>query len=302
MMTKDSFDTPLQQSDITKAKTIIEQARDATVSLIINVGTRKIENQNCILLAQNFDSVFATVGIHPNDSDTWQEDLELMKKWLQKKEENKIVGIGECGIDMHYPDYDLQRQRDAFKAQIELALEHDLALIVHSRDAYDETLRILEEYKNNISRATMHCFSYDQAFARTVTNWGFMLGIGGPITYPKNNELRAVVTSTDLKNIVLETDAPFLPPQAIRGKQNHPKEIATIAHYIAELRGESFETVAQQTTENALNLISSKMKCDSNPCIIMGDNNKTGVASWEQSIPILQEKIEKTCTFGKKRG
>ena len=254
MMVKDSFDTPMQTSDLSKAEVIIREAHAARVSLIINVGTRKIENQNCILLAQTFNSVFATVGIHPNDSDTWQEDLELIKKWLQNKKENKIVGIGECGIDMHYPNYNLNRQRDAFKAQIELALEHDLALIIHSRDAYDETLKILEEYKNNISRATMHCFSYDQAFANIVTNWGFVLGIGGTVTYPKNNELRNVVANCDLKNIVLETDAPFLPPQAIRGKQNHPKEIATIAHYIAELRGENFETIEQQTTENALNL------------------------------------------------
>jgi TatD DNase family protein len=155
---------------------------------------------------------------------------------------------------MHYPDYNLNRQRDAFKAQIELALEHNLALVVHSRDAYDETLKILEEYKNNSMRATMHCFSYDQAFANIVTSWGFVLGIGGPITYPKNNELRNVVLNADLKNIVLETDAPFLPPQVIRGKQNHPKEIATIAQYIAELRGETFDVIAQQTTDNALKL------------------------------------------------
>src|SRR6266404_8926505 len=171
MMVKNSFDTPLEKSDIPKAQVIITQAHEARVSLIINVGTRKIENQNCILLAQTFDSVFATVGIHPNDSDTWQEDVVLIKKWLHNIKENKIVGIGECGIDLHYPDYNLNRQRDAFKAQIELALEHDLALVVHSRDAYDETLRMLEEYKNNLSHAVMHCFSYDQAFATTVTDW-----------------------------------------------------------------------------------------------------------------------------------
>jgi len=113
---------------------------------------------------------------------------------------------------------------------------------------------MLEEYKNQLSRATMHCFSYDQAFAQTVTSWNFMLGIGGPITYPKNNELRTVVTTTPLENIVLETDAPFLPPQAIRGKQNHPREILTIAQYIAELRKDTFENIAQQTTQNALDL------------------------------------------------
>lgn len=254
MMVKSTFDTPLQPSDLPQAEIIVKEAQQHNVSLIINVGTRKVENQNCILLAQKFDSVFATVGIHPNDSDTWQEDFELLKKWTQNLEHNKIVGIGECGIDMHYLDYDLNRQRDAFKAQIELALQHKLALVVHSRDAYDETLRILEEYKNDITRATMHCFSYDQAFAQIVTDWGFVLGIGGTITYPKNEELRTTVKNTALKNIVLETDAPFLPPQAIRGKQNHPKEIATVAHYIAQLRGETVETIAFETTKNALNL------------------------------------------------
>ena len=265
MMVKNSFDTPLQESDIPKAAAIVEQAHEHDVKIIINVGTRSIENGNCVLLAQKFPSVFATVGIHPNDSDSWQEDFELLKRWVQKKELNKIVGIGECGMDMHYPDYNLARQRDAFKAQIELALEHDLALIVHSRDAYDETLRILEEYRHNITPrlrqgfdgpagATMHCFSYDQAFADTVTGWGFVLGIGGTVTYPKNNELRAIVQKINLDHVVLETDAPFLPPQTFRGKQNHPQYIADIAKYIAELRGESFDLIAQQTTRNALAL------------------------------------------------
>ena len=254
MMVKKTFDTPLEESHIPQAEIIVNQAKEHGVSYIINVGTRAIENANCILLAQTFKNVFSTVGIHPNDSDTWQEDFELLKKWTANIQHNKIVGIGECGIDMHYPDYDLNRQRDAFKAQIELALEHDLALVVHSRDAYDETLRILEEYKNNIQRATMHCFSYDQAFAQTVVDWNFVLGIGGTLTYPKNEELRTIVKNIPLKNIVLETDAPFLPPQAIRGKQNHPKEIVTIAQYIAELRGETFETIAQETTKNALEL------------------------------------------------
>lgn len=254
MMVKKTFDTPLEEFHIPQAEIIVNQAKEHGVSCIINVGTRAIENANCILLAKTFEHVFSTVGIHPNDSDTWQEDFLLLKKWTQNIERNKIVGIGECGIDMHYPDYNLNRQRDAFKAQIELALEHDLALVVHSRDAYDETLHILEEYKNNTMRATMHCFSYDQAFAETVIDWNFVLGIGGPVTYPKNEALRTIVKNSALKNIVLETDAPFLPPQAIRGKPNHPKEIATIAHYIAELRGETFETIAQETTKNALQL------------------------------------------------
>jgi TatD DNase family protein len=254
-MIKNSFDVPLEKSDIDQARLIIKEADNAHVSLIVEIGgEHKVENANCILLAQTFKTIFATVGIHPNRCSTWQEDLALIKTWIANKETNKIVGIGECGLDMHYLGYNLKQQKNAFKAQIELALEHDLALVVHSRDAYDETLYILEEYKNNIQNAVMHCFAYDQSFAQTVTDWNFMLGIGGTVTYPKNNELRNVVKNSDLKNIVFETDAPFLPPQTMRGKQNHPQNIATIAQYVAELRNENFATIAQQTTHNALKL------------------------------------------------
>lgn len=261
-MVKNNFDTPLQLSDLPKIKEIITQAQNNKVATIINIGSNHVDNQDSLMLAKTFDSIFITVGLHPNDGiKNWERDLKEIKQWLKQKDDYKIVGIGECGIDMHYPDYNLNRQRDAFKAQIEVALEHNLALVVHSRDAYDETLHILKEYKNDLSHVVMHCFSYDRTFAKTVIDWNFYLGIGGTITYPKNDELRAVVISADIKNIVLETDAPFLPPQTIRGKQNHPKEIATIAQFIADLRGESFENIAQQTTKNALQLFQIKELC-----------------------------------------
>ena len=254
-MVKNNFEIPLQRADLPKIKEIINQAKNNNVSIILNIGSNHIDNQDSLILAQAFDSIFITVGLHPNDGiKEWKTNLNEIKQWLQNKEQYKIVGIGECGLDMHYPHYNLAEQRDAFKAQIEVALEHNLALVIHSRDAYDETLYILEEYKKNLLRVVMHCFSYDQTFAKTVTDWNFLLGIGGTITYPKNDELRNIVKAIDIKNIVLETDAPFLPPQTIRGKQNHPKEIATIAHFIADLRNESFESIAQQTTKNALQL------------------------------------------------
>jgi TatD DNase family protein len=260
MMVKKTFDTPLHESDFLQAKNIVAEATHENVGIIINVGTREIENHNCILLAQKFDSVYATVGIHPNDSDEWQSDLKKIKQWLEHKELNKIVGIGECGMDRHYPNHNLNKQYDAFKAQIELSLEHNLALVIHSRDAYDETLKIVEEYKNNIERATMHCFSYDQAFANIVTEWNFMLGIGGSITYPKNNELRSIVQEHPINGIVLETDAPFLPIQSMRGKQNHPQYIKAIGEYVAQLRNESFEYIAEKTTQNALTLFNLPLK------------------------------------------
>jgi TatD DNase family protein len=174
--------------------------------------------------------------------------------FLPKAQELKIVGIGECGLDYHYEGYNKERQFDAFKAQIELALEHDLGLVVHNRDAGDDTLRVLEEYEHNNLRATIHCFSEDLAFARQAIEWGYYLGIGGTVTYPKNNVLREVVTTVGLDHIVLETDAPFLPPQPYRGKQNQPAYIAYIANYIANLLNVSSLEVAEKTTKNARDL------------------------------------------------
>lgn len=247
------FDKILTQDELDNARIIIQQAAQYDVTCIINVGTSVIESKNCIALAKQYDAIFAAVGIHPNDlTSDWKKDLKEIAHMLKNK--NKIVAIGECGLDFHYPNYDIVHQRDAFKIQIEFALENDLALIVHTRDARDETLRSLEEFKGQISRGIIHCFSEDLDFAQTVIEWNFALGIGGTITYPKNNYLREVVKTVELTSIVLETDAPFLPIQEMRGKQNHPKYIATIAHYIADLRNEPFSMIAKQTTANALKI------------------------------------------------
>jgi TatD DNase family protein len=252
MMVKQEFDIPLAMEQIADARLIIDEAIRHDITTIINVGTSVVESQNCIALATHYEPVFATIGIHPNDcTESWTLDVKNLKKLLENKTQNKIVGIGEIGIDRHYPDHHLARQQDAFRAQIELALEHDLAVVVHTRDAADETLRILEEYRHDIERGIIHCFSEDLQFAQQVIAWKYAIGIGGTITYPKNNELRRVVTMVDLEQIVLETDSPFLPPQSMRGKQNHPRYIALIAQYIAELRNISVETVAAKTAQKS---------------------------------------------------
>lgn len=252
MMVKKTFDEPLQLSEINAAQDILQEAEQLDVTTIINVGTSLMESKNCIELAKKYLAIFAVIGIHPNDlTSNWLDDFKELKNLMKQKELNKIVGIGETGLDRHYPDYNLQRQKDSFKAHIDLALEHNVGLVVHTRDAHDETLRCLEEYKGHITRGIIHCFSEDQSFANTVIDWNFCLGIGGTITYPKNTSLRDVVINVDLENIVLETDAPFLPPQIIRGKQNQPLYTRTVAEYIAKLKDVPYEQVAEKTTQNA---------------------------------------------------
>lgn len=262
MMVKSTFDTPLTASDIAQTQRIVDEAAAHDVKTIINVGTSFVESLNCVALAHTYAPIFASVGIHPNDcTDTWRQELREIEILLRNQQESAtanvkkaIVAIGECGLDMHYPDYNLTRQKDAFKAQIELALEYDLALIVHTRDAGDQTMRALEEFKGQLTRGVIHCFSEDIAFADFTLDIGFALGIGGAITYPKNNQLRAVARHVPLGAIVLETDAPFLPPQAMRGKQNNPAQIATIAQYLAQLLDVSYEQVCSVTTATAQKL------------------------------------------------
>ncbi len=248
MMVKKEFDVPLPQNFKELALPIITQAQKAGITKIINVGTSVPESQNCMQLAQAFDRCYATIGTHPNDlKSDWKNDIATYKKWLSAKETYKIVGIGEIGLDYHYPNYNKQIQYDGFKAQIELALEHNLPIVIHTRDAGGEVLEVLSEYKNDRARGVIHCFSEDQDFANYALELGFVLGIGGTLTYPKNKVLREIFTLAPLNKIVLETDAPFLPPQKFRGQQNNPAHIATIADFFAELRGISKEEIAKAT-------------------------------------------------------
>jgi TatD DNase family protein len=236
--------------EIEAMKKIIDDAQKNNVTKIINVGTNYHESFACIEIAKLFHNCFATIGLHPNDiSDTWQDDIINFKGLLLEKKKNKIIGIGECGIDKHYPNFNLKQQQDVFHAQIQLALEHDLAIVVHSRDADQETYDVLAQYNGEKNfRGTIHCFSSNELYAQKYIDLGFVLGFGGTVTYPKNETLRNVAKIVPLEKIILETDAPFLPPQSVRGTKNNPANIKIIAEYLADLRGENFEHVMQTTT------------------------------------------------------
>ena len=252
ILVKQTFDTLLEQKHIKDTAHIVNQAAEHHVSKIINVGTSLIESKNCITLAQKYPSMYATVGIHPNDcTKNWKNDFKEIVTLVKNRKEFNIIGVGETGLDRHYPDYNFIRQTDAFKAHIELALEHQLPLIDHTRNAHDEVLTVLDNYSNDNLRGVIHCFSEGLSFARHALELNFVLGIGGPLTYPKNTILRKVFTTISLDKIILETDSPFLPPQIIRGKQNHPKYIKTIAEFLAKLRNITFEEIAKKTTSTA---------------------------------------------------
>lgn len=256
MIIKKEFDVPMPSYFRESCLPIIEEAKNAGVTRLINVGTSVVESNNCILLAKTFQNCWAAIGTHPNDlKKEWRNDIATYKKWLLDKEQNKIVAIGEIGLDYHYPDYNKQLQYDGLKAQIEVALEHNLAIIIHTRDAGAEVLQVLEEYKHQGIRGIMHCFSEDLACANYAIELGFVLGIGGTLTYPKNESLRHIFKTIPLHKIVLETDAPFLPPQPIRGQRNSPAQITTVAQYLATLRGITIEEVKETTEKTVTQLV-----------------------------------------------
>src|SRR3990167_4952400 len=230
MCIKKEFDVLLPPCFQEMVEPFIQEAQKKSVTTIINVGTSVIESKNCIALAHAFPgTLYATIGTHPNDGDkeSWQHDVATYRELLQhdrqdtEKKEKIIVGIGETGLDFYREGYDKELQYALFKEQIEIALEYSLPIIVHTRHAHDEVLKVIAEYKQHNLRGIIHCFSEEQTFAQHAIDLGFLLGIGGTITYPKNEYLREVVRTVGLDAIVLETDAPFLPPQEIQIGRAH---------------------------------------------------------------------------------
>lgn len=245
-------DTSLDEPTLAEIQAIIARAQERQVTKLITIGSSLQESINSVQIAKQFPHVSASIGLHPNDcTQTWHTDWKQLTDLYTTTPTGLIVAVGECGIDKHYPGYHLQRQYDAFKAQIEFALEHKLPLVIHTRDAADETLGCLQPYASSGLSGVIHCFSESLAWAYDALKMGFVIGIGGAITYPKNNELRKTIATLPLDQIILETDAPFLPIQAMRGKKNEPQYIADIAAYIADLRSISLQELAVTTSSTA---------------------------------------------------
>lgn len=251
LLAGNTFDNPLTQAEISGARGCIDRARAAGVEILVAVGVNVPTSRNCIALARTYTHVFATVGIHPEGvTQSFSAEFAEIKKTAMQYKNAFVVGIGECGLDRKYAA-SLEMQKDAFRKHIELALELGLPLVVHVREAHDETLAILDEFGDALLAGVMHCFSGTPAYAADVIERGFYLGIGGIITYPKNQPLRDLISAIGLERVVLETDAPFLPPQHMRGEKNEPAQVRTIADYCAQLLAIDVKEVEKITTRNA---------------------------------------------------
>lgn len=228
---------------------IIENAQAAGISYILNPGADFTTSVNAVKLAEQYDMVYAAVGVHPHDAKDMDDiTLELLKGLARKP---KVVAIGEIGLDFYYDNSPRDLQREWFRKQIHLAKEMNLPIIIHDRDANDEVMRTLKEEKAFDVGVLMHCYSGSAELAKQYIRLGALISIAGPVTYNNARKTVEVVETIPLEYLLIETDSPYLTPVPHRGKTNEMAYVKYVAEKIAEIKGISFDEVAQQTTENA---------------------------------------------------
>ena len=206
-----------------------------------------------IRIEDKYDDIFVTIGYHPSEAKIiLNSDISALEKHLI---DDKVVGIGEIGLDYHYGKDDIDLQKELFKKQLDLAIKYKLPVVIHSRDATLDTINILKEYPDVIG--DIHCFSGSVETARQYINLGYYLGIGGVVTFTNSN-LSKVVKEIGIDNIVFETDSPYLTPVPFRGKKNSSKYIPYICKKVAETLGEDEDMVAKKVLDNTYNLFDLK--------------------------------------------
>lgn len=227
---------------------VLTRAHDAGVLKMVCVGADLTTSRQAVSLAEEHSVIYAAVGVHPHDAKdvvprTW-DGLRILS------EHKKVVAWGEIGLDYHYNFSPPECQVSVFRKQLEIAGELNLPVIIHDREAHHEVLSILKDF-TGLAGVVFHCFSGDRRVADICLGRGYFLGIGGTLTYPKNNELRDVVSQAPLERIFLETDCPYLAPQPWRGKRNEPSYLTAVVGEISRIKDVSPEEVAAVTTASA---------------------------------------------------
>ncbi|MCL4368710.1 MAG: TatD family hydrolase [Actinobacteria bacterium] len=247
------LDMPEFADDLDK---VLERAREAGVRSIITVGLDTESNRRAVSLAERYAEVFAAIGFHPHEAAKMKgTDLKEMEKLCGHE---KVVAVGETGLDFYRNLSPREAQLHAFRMQLDLAERIGKPVVIHSRDAGKETMQVLKEWaakqQGRKSLGVLHCFSQDLSAAREYVNMGFLISIAGPVTYPKSEKLAEVIRNLESDKILVETDCPFLAPAPHRGKRNEPSFVAFTAAKVAQLRDASTEALSTQTSRNAAKL------------------------------------------------
>jgi len=231
---------------------VIARLKEAQVRLLVDPGINISTSKKSIELAREFDFIYANVGLHPHEA-TQPVDDTIFAELAALATAPKVVAIGEIGLDYHYPDYNRSAQHDAFREMLKLARLLDMPVVIHCRDAWEDTLRILSEESHSAMRGVMHCFSGDREIAQECIRKGFKLSIPGTITY-KRSLLPEVVRALSLDDLLTETDAPYLAPVPYRGKRNEPAYVRSVTEAIAIIREISLDDAATRIAHNAAGL------------------------------------------------
>ena len=231
---------------------IVEDAAAAGVGAVIDIGMGTAESADAVRRSTDLaPHVYATVGVHPNDLEEFaREPDETMRALRRLAAEPRVVGIGETGLDEYRDRSGAGLQEEAFRAQIELARETDLTLVIHCRNAHTRLIEMLED-AGPPGRVVMHCFSGDATFAKKCAGRGYFCSFAGNLTYPRSDELREVARLLPRELLLIETDAPFLAPQSRRGKPNHPALLPETAATLAELRSMPLGPLTEVLQANA---------------------------------------------------
>ncbi|MCX5708867.1 MAG: TatD family hydrolase [Candidatus Omnitrophica bacterium] len=234
---------------------VLKRAADAGVKYVINIGSSLQGSINSVKLAKDYPNVFAVVGCHPHDSrDFSEQDIETVRSLAGFE---KVVAIGEIGLDYYRNLSPQEDQKRIFVSFLRLARELNLPVVIHSREARDDTLRIMRE--ENVKKAIIHCFGGDQIFLKECIDRGYLISFTCNVTYKKAGNIRDAVKAAPLEMICLETDAPYLSPEGYRGKRNDPSFVRILAQEISRIKGLSIEEISRLTTQNAREFFGLKL-------------------------------------------
>ncbi|VAV88029.1 Uncharacterized metal-dependent hydrolase YcfH [hydrothermal vent metagenome] len=228
---------------------VLDRARDSGVTAMLNISTRENEWRDIVATAEREKDVWASIGIHPHEADA-HPDIDLAKLVTEAKHE-RVVAIGETGLDYYYDHSDRDQQRQSFRTHIHAARKTGLPIIVHTRDAEGDTASIMaEEMEQGAYTGVVHCFTSSEGFARKALDLGLYISISGIVTFNNAKDLQATAAKLPLEKLLVETDAPFLAPVPHRGRTGEPAFVADTARYLADLRGEEYDFLCETTAQN----------------------------------------------------
>ena len=238
---------------------VLAAARDRGVSAMLNISTRESEWDAVVATATREADVWASIGIHPHEADA-HPDMDRAKL-VARADNPRVIALGESGLDYYYDHSDRDQQKRGFRAHIAAARDTGLPLIIHTREAEDDSFAILnEEMGKGAFPALIHCFTASADFAQKVLDLGLYISISGIVTFKNAKELKAVAATVPADRLLVETDSPFLAPVPHRGKPCEPAFVVDTANYVAELRGVSLESLAETTSDNFYRLFSKAQR------------------------------------------